>query len=137
MGKWAYGELISDHAAGDKGNDAATALFGNSVVVTALGHSCSGTKLGLIDYRWHRLRANSGCFLPFEFGTLGTNSLFNTLINEHLFWYKNPRPNADDPNYQKYREAMLAHFCPHDIQWRQAALFRSWKLLQQYVPSPK
>jgi predicted deacylase len=137
LGKWAYGELISDHAAGDKGNDAAMTLFGNSVVVTALGHSCSVPKLGLLDYRWHRLMAKSGCFLTLEFGTLGTDSLFNTLIDEQLFWYKNPLPNADDPSYQKHREAMLAHFCPPDIQWRQAALLRSWQLLQQYVTSPK
>ncbi len=135
LGPWAYGELISDHADGDKGNDVAMALFGHNVAITALGNSFSVPKLGLLDYRWHQLMAKHGCFLTLEFGTLGTDSLFDVLINEHLFWYKTPNPDVDDPSYQKHKKAMLEHFCPQDILWQQAALFRSWQLLQQYLTS--
>jgi hypothetical protein len=81
--------------------------------------------------------AKQGCFLTLEFGTLGTESLFDVLLDEHLFWYKNPNPNADDANYQKHKKAMLEHFCPQDILWQQAALFRSWQLLQQYLTSTR
>jgi hypothetical protein len=133
LGPWAYGELISDHAAGDRGNDAATALFGENVALTNLGLSCSVPKLGLLDYRWHRLMTHYGCFLTLEFGTFGTDALFDVLMGEHLFWYKNSTANADCRDYQKQRQAMLTHFCPQDKLWQQATLFRSWQLVQQYL----
>jgi len=135
LGPWAYGELISDHAEGDNGNREAFALFGKNVALTNLGLSYSVPKLGLLDYRWHLLMLNHGCFLTLEFGTLGTDSLFDVLLNEHLFWYKNSPISADCNSYKKHRRAMLEHFCPQDTLWQQAALFRSWQLVQQYIAS--
>lgn len=131
LGPWAYGELISDHAAGSPANDFARRLFGPAVAVTAEGGSFSVPKQGLLDYRWHPLMNAAGCFLTLEFGTLGTESLFACLLDDHIYWRDHPPVALIEPSYQRQRAAMLRHFCPEDQLWQEAALFRAWQVVRR------
>ena len=128
LGPWGYGELISDHPLGSQGNLFAEKRFGAAVAQTALGESFSVPKQGLLDYRWHHLMQEQGCFLTLEFGTYGTKSLFDVLLGEHLFW-RDHSIESDDQKYLEWRKAMLNHFCPDDKYWRQSVLLRSWQVL--------
>jgi predicted deacylase len=127
LGPWAYGQLISDHFAESESNVWARQLFADWVAVTEMGESFSVPKAGLLDYRWHRLmNAGKTFFLTLEFGTLGSDSLFSVLLDEHLYWKDRlVVPNADDKGYQNQRQAMLDHFCPDNAQWQQAVLFQT------------
>lgn len=131
LGPWAFGELISDHPADSNGHLFARRLFGGAVAATAEGDSFSVAKQGLLDYRWHRLMAQRGCFLTLEFGTRGTTGLFDVLLEEHLFWQRNPAPGFTDCGYAAQRGAMLDHFNPRDRLWQQAVLFKTWQVVER------
>ena len=132
LGPWGYGELISDHPAGSKANDYARNLFGPAVAVAEEGQSFSVPKRGLLDYRWHPLMAERGCFLTLEFGTLSTDSLFYTLLDEHRFW-RDHSPQSAPVEYARHRREMLQHFCPEDNLWRQGVLFRAWQVVRRVI----
>lgn len=131
LGPWAFGELISDHASGSVGNQFAQQLFGAAVAVTDHGQSFSVKKEGLLDYRWHQLMEKTGCFLTLEFGSAGTDALFDVLVNDHLLWRTWGGENWSDSEYILHRKAMLEHFCPSDSLWQQAVLFKSWQVVER------
>lgn len=134
LGPWAFGELISDHPPSSAANSYARALFGDAIAVTAEEASSSVPKHGLLDYRWHQLMQERGCFLTLEFGTYRTDSLFDVLLAEHLFWRDwslRCEPTLSDPAYARQRQAMLGHFCPGDSLWQQSVLFKAWQVVQR------
>ncbi len=131
LGPWAYGELISDHPAGSRANAFAQRLFGPAVAITDEGGSFSVAKRGLLDYRWHQLMQNAGCYLTLEFGTYGTDALFNCVLDDHLFWRDRQPARITEADYAAQRSAMLRHFCPDDSLWQQAALFKAWQVVQR------
>lgn len=133
LGPWGYGELISDHPPSSRANDEAKQLFGRAVAVTDAGESCSVSKTGLMDYRWHQLMQQRGCFLTLEFGTLGTQNLFDVLINDHRLHHHGSAVKAKD--LQQQRRAMLDHFSPDDYLWQQSVLFRAWQIVSRVLES--
>ena len=131
LGPWAYGELISDHPVASQGNHFARQLFNDGVAMTEKGESFSVAKQGLLDYRWHRMMEKKGCFLTLEFGSRGTNNLFDVLLSEHLFWRDWNNRCQSDVIYRRHRQAMLNHFCPDDSIWQQAVLFRTYQIFER------
>ena len=126
LGPWSFGELICDHPARSQGEQFARGLFGPAVSSVELGESFSVPKHGLLDYRWHALMAEKGCYLTLEFGTYGTKALFEVLINDHALWM--PSVEAKAHELEQQRSAMLEHFCPDQRLWQQAVLFKSWQV---------
>lgn len=135
LGPWAYGELISDHPLGSQANASARELFGEAVAITASGASFSVPKAGLQDYHWHHLMARAGWYLTLEFGSYSNDELFNTLLDEHLYWRDQQPAHLDEPSYLVQRRAMLGHFCPADEIWQQAVLFKAWQVVQRVLES--
>jgi predicted deacylase len=141
LGPYAYGEIICDHPLDSAGLAAAKAWYGAAVAVPEQGTSSSVPKLGLLDYAWHRIMREGSCFVTLEFGTLGTEQLFDVLLKDHLFWAATPvnmlNRRRNDPEWQrqnrKVRNAMLAHFCPADSAWREAVIFRSRQVIRQAI----
>lgn len=133
LGPWAYGELISDHPAESAANAYARRLFGAAVANTMSGDSFSQPKFGLLDYRWHTLMADRGCYLTLEFGTYSTDALFSVLCQDHLWWRQRTPDSLQDDAYQVTRQAMLKHFCPRDLIWQQAVVFKAWQVMQRVV----
>ena len=133
LGPWGYGELICDHPAGSAGECYARQLFGDAVAVPAKGSSFSVPKLGLLDYRWHRLMAADSCFLTLEFGSYATDDLFNVIIDDHNLWRKFRTPAQAVDIMAAQRQRMVRHFCPDDRYWRQAVLFKAWQVAHRIL----
>jgi hypothetical protein len=86
------------------------------------------------------MNAGKTFFLTLEFGTLGSDSLFSVLLEEHLYWKGRAVDldldlDAEGESYQAQRKAMLNHFCPDNEQWQQAVLFQTWQVFDRLLSS--
>ncbi|MCP5161252.1 MAG: DUF2817 domain-containing protein [Hahellaceae bacterium] len=132
LGPYGYGEIICDHEPDSEGTRAATAWYGDAVALPSLGTSSSVPKQGLLDYAWHQIMGKGSCFVTLEFGTLGTQSLFDVLFNDHAWWAQQTGlPGSDNISWCAVREAMLHHFYPNDRAWREMVLFRARQVILQ------
>lgn len=127
LGPYGHGELICDHPLDSRGSAQAQAWYGASVTMPARGDSSSVPKLGLMDYVWHALMEQRGCFVTLEFGTYGTDSLFDVLLQEHHDWANEGLLTIDHPSTVAMRE----HFCPSDAYWRELVLVKARQVIQQ------
>jgi len=128
LGPYGYGEVICDHPAESGSACTARQWFGPGCGLPDRGTSCSVPKLGLLDYRWHKVMGSESCFVTLEFGTLGTDSLFAVLHDEACAW-RGGVPGALSKDEAGAR--MEAHFNPQDIGWREAVIFRARQVIQQ------
>ncbi len=126
LGLYAHGEIINDHLPGSTGFDVASRWYGASVTAPAMGTSSSVIKLGLMDYHWHALMAERGCFVTLEFGSYSTDALFDVVLQDHRSW-----KSGDAQAKVKAGRAMRAHFCPQDGYWRELVLVKSRQVIQQ------
>ncbi len=140
LGPWGHAEIISDHVPGSQGYQFAQTYFGPAVSQALAGESFSVPKQGLLDYRWHELMNDYGCFVTLEFGTLGNTELFEVLLGEHLFWKSFQQTMDHSQNHTElnyWRQRMMNHFNPNDIYWQQHALFRSEQVLRCMLMEPR
>lgn len=132
LGPWGFGELISDHPSGSAANDYAFGIFGPAVACTHDGQSYSVPKKGLLDFHWHPMMRECGCFLTLEFGTYGTEALFRVLLDDHRFWLSQQgQPPASENT--PVQAAMRRHFCPQDRFWQQSVLWRGWQVVNHVL----
>ena len=82
LGPYGYGEVICDHPPGGAGARTAQRWYGPACTLPAEGTSSSVPKLGLLDYAWHAIMDDHSGFVTLEFGTLGTDNLFDVLLAE-------------------------------------------------------
>jgi hypothetical protein len=127
LGPYGYGEIICDHNADSPGTRAAQRWYGNSVALPVLGTSCSVLKTGLLDYAWHAIMNERSCYITLEFGTFGTDQLFEVLLRDHQLW---AQANNEQARLEHSR-IMLDHFCPDDRSWREMVLFRARQVMAQ------
>jgi hypothetical protein len=85
-------------------------------------------KLGLLDYRWHALMAQHGCYVTLEFGSYRTQDLFDVVLQDHRAW-----KTGDTVAISNSAEAMKAHFCPDDVYWRELVLIKARQVIQQAI----
>ena len=128
LGPYGYGEVICDHPPGGAGARTAQRWYGPACTLPAEGTSSSVPKLGLLDYAWHAIMDDHSGFVTLEFGTLGTDNLFDVLLAETRGWAAGP---PADPVRNTLAASMRAHFCPADDLWREAVLFRARQVITQ------
>jgi len=127
LGPYGHGEVICDHPPDSAGVTAARQWYGDSVTLPQAGTSSSVPKSGLLDYAWHAVMDRSGCFVTLEFGTFGTDCLFDVLLSDHQLWER-----ADcAAERAAHRQLMRRHFCPDDPAWREIVLFRARQVIAQ------
>ena len=126
LGPYGYGEVICDHPPASPGVKTARHWYGPGCALPAEGTSCSVPKLGLLDYAWHAIMGDNSCFVTLEFGTFGTDALFDVLLAEAVAWAE-----EDTSARVTVARAMREHFYPHDHYWREAVLLRSRQVIQQ------
>jgi hypothetical protein len=126
LGPYGHGEVINDHPLQSRGYMVANRWYGASVAAPALGNSSSVSKLGLLDYHWHTLMQNHGCFVTLEFGTYPTQDLFDVVLDDHRAW-----KSGDDQAMRKSADAMKKHFYPQDVYWRELVLVKGRQVVQQ------
>lgn len=128
LGAYGYGEVINDHIPNTKGFEWAKKLYGNNGCAALLGESCSAPKLGLLDYYWHKVMGDRGCFITLEYGTYAVENLISELIKEQIYH------NGLAPNQRRDLQAetvvnLNAFFYPYEISWQQQVLFRARQIM--------
>lgn len=131
LGPYGYGEVICDHPPASGGARTARAWYGPSCTLPAEGTSSSVPKFGLLDYAWHRIMADDSCFITLEFGTLGTDRLFEVLLDENQGWARQPLAPPAESERLRLAALMRSHFYPDDDTWREAVLFRARQVITQ------
>ena len=126
LGPFGYGEIICDHPPYSAGALCAAKWYGAGVASPQLGTSSSVPKSGLLDYAWHNMMNSKSCFITLEFGTLGTEQLFDVLAQDHLIWEQGcPAPQQQTAQQQRMRN----HFIPQDPAWRNAVIFKARQVI--------
>ncbi len=128
LGPYGYGEVICDHPPGSPSVSTAFSWYGPGCGLPLAGTSSSVPKLGLLDYAWHHIMSGESCFVTLEFGTLGTDSLFEILLDEACVW---AQTGSSGLTRSAVASAMRTHFYPDDDSWREAVIFRARQVLQQ------
>ncbi|MFN3714558.1 MAG: DUF2817 domain-containing protein [Alcanivoracaceae bacterium] len=129
LGPYGYGEIICDHAPDSDGTRVARNWYGDAVTLPLAGTSSSVPKLGLMDFGWHAIMNRHSCFVTLEFGTFGTEPLFDTILADHRLHAAGPVDWASD-TCQHIKQRMLRHFCPPDSQWHEMVLWRSRQVIR-------
>lgn len=128
LGPYGYGEVISDHPPGSRSAELAKRWYGDSVTEPALGTSTSVPKLGLLDYAWHKVMGDRGCYITLEFGTYSLDAMFEVLRKENYLWHRNPESRGLD---HSIRRQIRDYFYPDKRDWQEMLLFRSEQVLAQ------
>jgi hypothetical protein len=131
LGPYGYGEVICDHPAMTMGARRALGWYGPACQLPESGSSSSVPKTGLLDYGWHAIMDDLSCFVTLEFGTLGTQSLFETLNAETLIWAQAYPQLPDESLRVDVARRMCNHFNPDDDSWRESVLFRGRQVVSQ------
>jgi len=124
LGPYGYGELINDHLPGTSGDACVRRWYGANACSAQLGESVSTLKNGLLDFYWHEVIGDRGCFVTLEFGTYAADQLLTTLLQEQVYHATSsgegkPR-DLDNPHVQALRD----FFYPKEASWQQQVLFR-------------
>ncbi|MBB1487502.1 DUF2817 domain-containing protein [Oceanospirillum sediminis] len=125
LGPYGYGELISDHPLHSAGDKLSHRWFGYQVSHSARGNSFSVPKTGLIDFFFHEVIGNRGCFLTYEMGSFGNDALFDLLCQDQYEWNKIDMYSDEE----KRKQLMLEHFCPSDPHWQYSVSSRFRQLV--------
>jgi predicted deacylase len=131
LGAYGYGEIICDHEPDSSGAATAQAWYGSECTLPALGTSSSVPKAGLLDFAWHAIMGEDSCFITLEFGTLPTENLFGVLLRDHRFRARHGTQPADHPDYPALVDALRAHFCPDDPDWRSQVQLRACTVIDR------
>jgi len=129
LGPYGYGELINDHPPGTAGDDRVGRWYGDNAKSAQRGESVSSMKVGLLDFYWHQLIGERGCFVTLEFGTYHLERLVSALLREQ--WYQNSvrqqnkARDIKNPDVQELRK----FFYPEESSWQQQVLFRGRQIV--------
>jgi hypothetical protein len=125
LGPFAYGEVINDHHPGTAGFEWACRWYGEEVKSALLGESCSTPKSGLLDYFWHSLLGDRGCFVTLEYGTYEINQLLEVSCEEQRYHNLQKLHRRKRDLKDKHVTDLLDFFYPRDRHWREQVLIRS------------
>lgn len=130
LGPFGYGELINDHPKDSAGFEQARRWYGANALSSVLGESVSAPKTGLIDYFWHKLMGERGCFVTLEFGTYSSEAMMQALIAEQRY-VRRCREGAEERDLTHPDVVALRDFFyPADKSWRQAVLLRARQVVE-------
>ncbi len=133
LGPFGYGEVISDHPRYTAGFELAQNWYGANAMSSELGESVSAPKTGLMDFFWHKLLGDRGCFVTLEFGTYSDKEMIDVLIAEQRY-FRHCRDadiarNMSDPSVLALRD----FFYPAGPSWQQASLLRARQMIDMAI----
>ncbi|MDH5436542.1 MAG: M14 family metallopeptidase [Gammaproteobacteria bacterium] len=129
LGPYGYGELINDHKPATAGFSIVEQWYGANAASAVLGDACSGIKHGLIDYHWHEVIGDRGCFVTLEFGTFSVIRLLTSLINEQAYYNHCMEKGIERDSASLEIQALKTFFNPDESSWQQQVLFRGRQVL--------
>jgi Protein of unknown function (DUF2817) len=125
LGPFGHGEVINDHPPESTGFKLAGDWYGANARSALLGESCSTVKTGLLDYFWHQLIGDRGCFVTLEFGTYSLEKLLSLSCEEQRYHIGYHARELEHPSVVALRE----YFYPEDESWRELVLFRAGQII--------
>lgn len=125
LGPFGHGEVINDHNPDTTGFDLANSWYGPNAQSALLGDACSPPKTGLLDYFWHQLMGERGCFVTLEYGTDHLEKLLSVSIDEQRYHNSYAEHLATRDIEQPVVRALQTFFYPQDPTWRELVLFRA------------
>ena len=130
LGPYGYGEVINDHEPSTPGFDRVLSWYGDEAKSALLGESCSPPKTGLLDYFWHQLIGDRGCFVTLEFGTYSLDELLLTACQEQRY-HNNLSGNVKlrDVHHKSVIE-LQNFFYPRDHKWQSLILNRAQQVIE-------
>ncbi len=131
LGPFGYGEIICDHPPASESVALAKSWYGDSVTEPLLGTSSSVPKVGLIDYAWHPVIGEGGCFVTLEFGTYSLDRMLTSLWRENADWWRYRRGELTLTQRAVSGENLRDFFYPNASDWREMVLFRASQVLHQ------
>lgn len=129
LGPYGYGEVISDHPNNTAGFELARQWYGANTMSSALGESVSAPKTGLIDYFWHKLIGDRGCFVTLEFGTYPSDTMLSVLVEEQRYAKRCRDAGEQRQLDNEHVVALRDFFYPQDSNWRQSVLLRARQVI--------
>jgi predicted deacylase len=129
LGPYGYGEVINDHPLHSAGFHWAESWYQDNAQSTVLGESVSSLKQGLLDYHWHRVINDRGCFVTLEFGTYASSCLLVALINEQLLHNRLAQTGEARDIEHEYIQRLKRFFYPGETSWQQQVLFRGRQVI--------
>jgi len=124
LGPYGYGELINDHEPGTAGDEWVRRWYGANAKSVLGGESVSTMKEGLLDFFWHSLIGDRGCFVTLEFGTYSMDRLIHSLIAEQQYHNSIQREGKARDLASPYVQELKKFFYPEEPSWQQQVLFR-------------
>ena len=124
LGPYGYGEIINDHPPGSAGYDWVENWYKDNAQSTELGESISTPKLGLVDFHWHKVIGDRGCFVTLEFGTYPMSCLLRVMIKEQLYQNELLQKGNVRELHNSNVQDLKQFFYPAEISWQQQVLFR-------------
>ncbi|WP_455376695.1 DUF2817 domain-containing protein [Kaarinaea lacus] len=130
LGPYGYGEVINDHEPETLGFSRAVDWYGKEAKSALLGQSYSPPKTGLLDFFWHQLVGDRGCFVTLEFGTYDLDELLLLTSEEQRYH------NSYGGDWHKrdiHHPAVLAlhnFFYPQDEKWQQLIQKRAQQIIE-------
>ncbi len=130
LGPYGHGEVINDHTPGSAGFKLAAQWYGANAQAVLLGESCSSPKHGLLDFYWHQLIAERGCFVTLEFGTYSLEGLIAVSYEEQRYHLSHRQAQTARSLKAPAVIALRDFFYPQDDTWRALVLFRADQIIQ-------
>lgn len=125
LGPYGYGEVINDHLPDTHGFQLVEQYFRHNAQSAHKGDSCSTVKDGLVDYHWHKVIGERGCFVTLEFGTYPITELIIHLVAEQHYWNLCQNDNKPRDIHHPAVENLKHFFYPQEKSWQQQVLFRA------------
>ncbi|HEY5602294.1 MAG TPA: DUF2817 domain-containing protein, partial [Gammaproteobacteria bacterium] len=94
-----------------------------------LGESCSPPKSGLLDYFWHDLAGERGCFVTLEYGTYNLEKLLTASCEEQRYHNSYGQNLGQRTIHHASVTALHDFFYPKDHVWRELVLFRAGQVI--------
>jgi hypothetical protein len=124
LGPYGYGEIINDHPLGSAGYDWVVNWYKENAQSTELGESVSTPKQGLVDFHWHKVIGDRGCFVTLEFGTYSMTRLLQVMIKEQYYQNELLQNGAARDLQNSNVQLLKQFFYPEETSWQQQVLFR-------------
>jgi len=124
LGPYGYGELINDHPPGTAGDTLVRQWYGDNACSAQLGESVSTIKHGLLDFFWHEVLGERGCFVTLEFGTYEVQQFLSVLLREQAYQASVAAATGQRDLSAPPVVALKDFFYPAELSWQQQVLFR-------------
>lgn len=129
LGPYGHGEVINDHDPGHPGFNLACQWYGANAQSALLGESCSPPKTGLLDYFWHDLVGDRGCFVTLEYGTYSLNKLLAVSCEEQRYHNSYSQDLKQRDLSHPTVSALHDFFYPREPIWQELVLFRAGQVI--------